>query len=66
MEQQNEKIMKYECTFPKEPLVLEPEDWTEAEWATILKLFGMEKADRIVISHYMHESYGIRKERKNG
>ena len=42
MEQQNEKIMKYVCDFPKEPLILEPEDWTEAEWATILKLYGME------------------------
>ena len=63
MEAQNEKKMKYECDFPKEPLILEPEDWTEAEWTTILKLFGMEEAERIVVSHFMFETYGIKKER---
>ena len=42
----------------KEPLVLEPEDYPGDEWATILKIFGMEDADRIVISDYKFEAYG--------
>lgn len=41
-----------------EPLILEPEDWTESEWCTICKLFGMEDADRIKISNYEFEAYG--------
>lgn len=46
------------CEYPTEMLVLEPEDYTEDEWNTILKIFGMEKADRIVISDYKFEAYG--------
>lgn len=44
-----------------EPLILEPEDWSEDEWATILKLFGMEKADRIVLNGYTLETFGVKK-----
>ena len=54
--------LSYEYNGPaKEPLILEPEDWTESEWATILKLFGMESAERIKVSDYVLESYGIKK-----
>lgn len=45
-----------------EPLILEPEDWTEDEWKVILKLFGMQKADRIKVSDYILETYGIHSE----
>ena len=50
---------KYRCERPREMLVLEPEDWSEGEWVTILKLFGMRKAERIVISEYKLETYGV-------
>lgn len=43
-------------------LILEPEDWSEDEWATILKVFGMEEAERIVLSDYTLEAYGTKKE----
>lgn len=39
-------------------LVLEPEDWSEDEWKTILKLFGMVEAERIVVRDYILEAYG--------
>ena len=42
----------------QDQLVLEPEDWGEDEWLTILKLFGMKEAERIVISNYTFEAYG--------
>lgn len=41
-----------------EKLILEPKDWTKEEWDTILKLFGMESAERIVISEYIFEAFG--------
>lgn len=41
-----------------EQLILEPEDYTENEWKTILKVFGMKKAERIVISNYRFEAWG--------
>lgn len=40
-------------------LVLEPEDWTDDEWKTILKLFGMVEAERIVVRDYTLEAYGV-------
>ena len=48
------------CIFEKskEPLILEPEDWSPEEWATIEKIFGMKKAERIVISDYKFEAFG--------
>ena len=45
---------EYEDCF----LVLEPVDWTEDEWKTILKLFGMIEAERIVVRDYTLEAYG--------
>ena len=54
----NAKYLKEE---PAEPLILEPEDWSPEEWKTILKLFGMESADRIKISDYAFEAYGVEK-----
>ena len=52
------KNMEYICEQVKEPLILEPEDYTEDEWSTILKIFAMEEAERIVISDYKFEAYG--------
>lgn len=60
---EQEKKMKYECEHPREPLIFEPEDWTEEEWATILKIFGMEEAERIMVSYFILETFGIKKER---
>lgn len=60
--EKEKKTMSYEYKGPaKEPLILEPEDWSEAEWTTILKLFGMEEAERIKVSDYVLETYGIKK-----
>jgi hypothetical protein len=50
---------KYLKVSINEPLILEPEDHTEEEWATILKIFGMKEADRIVLSDYTMEAYGV-------
>lgn len=52
-------VPAYRCKKSKEPLILEPEDWTKKEWATICKLFGMKEAERIKISDYTLETYGI-------
>ena len=41
-----------------EQLILEPCDWSEEEWKTLVKLFGMTEAERIVISNYTLEAYG--------
>lgn len=43
----------------KEPLILEPEDWSNEEWNVLLKLFGLSEAKRIKISNYEFEAYGI-------
>lgn len=50
--------MWYLCKVIEEPLILEPEDYSSDEWATVLKIFGMEKAQRIVVSNYKFEAYG--------
>lgn len=50
--------MKYICEQAKEKLILEPEDYPGVEWSTILKIFSMEEAERIVISDYKFEAYG--------
>ena len=50
--------MEYICKKAKEQLILEPEDYPGDEWTTILKIFGMEEAERIVISDYKFEAYG--------
>lgn len=50
--------MEYICRQEKESLILEPEDYPGDEWSTILKVFGMEEAERIVISDYKFEAYG--------
>lgn len=55
---------KYICKKEIEPLILEPEDYPGEAWSTILKIFGMEEADKIVISDYKFEAYG--KEKGNG
>lgn len=50
--------MEYICEKIKEPLILEPEDYPGDEWTTILKIFGMEEAERIVVSDFKLEAYG--------
>ena len=50
--------MQYICEQVKEQLILEPEDYPGDELLTILKIFGMEEAERIVISDYKFEAYG--------
>ena len=53
----------YEYHFQDwDQLILEPEDYTEDEWKTILKVFGMEEAERIVISNYRFEAWGRKKD----
>ena len=44
----------------REPLILEPEDWTEAEWATLCKLLNMNpnvteriRLDNVLLSAYI-------------
>lgn len=44
-----------------EPLILEPEDWIAAQWETICKLFGMDNAERIKVSGYKLEAFGLPK-----
>lgn len=54
----------YSCIKEDEPLILEPDDWSVEEWKTIEKLFGMEEAERIVVSDYTLETYGLPNKRK--
>ena len=54
--------MNYCCEHTYEPLILEPEDYPGEEWTTILKIFGMKDAERIVVSDYKLEAYGIPKD----
>lgn len=42
-------------------LILEPEDWTEDQWAAFLDLFDLVEADRIVLADYTVEVYGTPK-----
>lgn len=39
-------------------IILEPEDWTEEQWATFLEVFGLIEADRIVLSDCGIEVFG--------
>jgi hypothetical protein len=41
----------------QEFLVFEPEDWSEDEWKTILKIFGFTEAERIVVRNYSVNAY---------
>ena len=42
-------------------IILEPEDWTEAQWQVFLELFDLVEADRIVLADFMVEVYGTSK-----
>lgn len=46
-----------------EPLILEQEDWSTWQWSVLLKLFGLKEAERIKVSDYHLEFYGIEKDR---
>lgn len=52
---------RYHNITPKEPFILEPEDWSEEEWKVLLKLFGLQEADRIKVYAKSIESFGILK-----
>ena len=54
--------MEYIKKQVTEALILEPEDYAEDEWNTILKIFNMKEADRVVISDYTFEAYGVENE----
>ena len=58
---EKKKVPGWFADKPLEFLVLKPEDWSEAEWDTILKLFGMESATRVVIKDYTMEAFGVPK-----
>ena len=50
--------MAFICDEPTEPISMEPEDRTFEEWKFLCKLFGLEKADRIVLKNYRIEAHG--------
>lgn len=50
--------MEFICDEPTEPIIMEPEDRTFDEWKFLCKLFGLEKADRIVLKNYRIEAHG--------
>ena len=37
---------------------LDPKDWTPDEWKTILKLFGLKEAERVVFADYKLRAWG--------
>lgn len=43
---------------PHSQIVLAPKDWTEEEWKTILKLFGLTEAKIIVFRDYIMYAFG--------
>jgi hypothetical protein len=42
-------------------LVLEPEDCTQEQWQALLDIFGLVEAERIKITEYKIEAYGVEK-----
>ena len=56
---------RYHNITPREPFILEPEDWSEEEWKALLKLFGLQEADRIKVDVKSIESFGILKGENN-
>ena len=42
-------------------IILEPEDWTESQWATFLEVFDLVEAERIVLSDCGIEVFGTPK-----
>lgn len=42
-------------------IILEPEDWTESQWAAFLEIFDLVAANRIVLADYTVEVYGTPK-----
>lgn len=47
-------------------IILEPEDWTESQWATFLELFDLVEAERIVLSDFTVDIYGTPKRTADG
>lgn len=42
-------------------IILEPEDWTEEQWAVFLEVFDLIEADRIVLSEFKVDIFGTPK-----
>lgn len=42
-------------------IILEPEEWTESQWAAFLDVFGLVEADRIVLADCTIEVFGTPK-----
>ena len=42
---------------PSDRRILDRDDWTDSEWKTILEIFGIEEADRIVVRKYSVEKH---------
>lgn len=55
---------RYHEVTPIKPLILKSKDWSEEEWKALLKVFGLQEADRIKVSIKSIESFGILKEEK--
>lgn len=43
-----------------EMLILDPVDYSDDEWNTILKIFNLKEAERVVISDYTFEAFGMK------
>lgn len=52
-------ISKHFTTDGYNELILEAKDWTEEQFDAFRKLFGLEEAERIVISEYKLEAWGV-------
>lgn len=60
-----ERIHMTRSTINGSQIILEPEDWSPEEWATILKIFGMKEAERIELADYYIRVYGKKAETPN-
>lgn len=45
-------------TYSHDQIILEPEDWSPEEWATILKIFGLKEAERIELTEFTVNAFG--------
>lgn len=51
-------ISKHFVADNYEQLILEQENYSEYVWNTLLDIFGLESADKIVVSEYKLDAYG--------
>lgn len=50
-------ISKHFMSDGCDQLILTPEDWTDEQFAAFRKIFGLEEAERIVITEYKIDAY---------